>query len=42
VVRVESFAENPEVTEAPSKPAASTTAEQNRPNAINSSPTEMP
>src|SRR6478752_1221986 len=36
-----SFAENPELTEAPSQPPASTTTKQTRPNAINSSPAEI-
>jgi hypothetical protein len=42
VVWGESFAENPELVEAPSKLPASTTTEQKRPNAINSSPAEIP
>jgi hypothetical protein len=41
VVTAESLAENPVLTDAPSKLPASTTTEQKRPNAINSSPVEI-
>jgi len=40
-VTAASFAENPELTDAPSKLPASTTKEQKRRNAINSSPAEI-
>jgi hypothetical protein len=40
-VTAASFAEKPELTDAPSKPPASTTTEQKRRNAINSSPAEI-
>jgi hypothetical protein len=42
VLTGESFAENPELIDAASNTAASTTAEQKRLNAINSSPAEIP
>jgi hypothetical protein len=42
VVTTESFAENPELIDAPSMQPASTTPEQKRLNAIHSSPAEIP
>jgi hypothetical protein len=42
VVAAVSFAENPELTDAPSNAPASPTTEQKRLNAINSSPAEIP
>jgi hypothetical protein len=42
VVSAESFADNAVLADAPSKQPASTATEQKRPNAINSSPAEIP